>query len=295
MQQNRFLRKGCPQVFDLLVYQDLRFGLRLNLQSELRNTLQIQNRADTVTQNNQRESALEIIRENIARSGHHIYVASGDGQTPRFAYTIGATESIGFELILAGAIFYMKDDVVTIISEILAQMKAEPVCNVYDVNRQGSFTLRDAHNSWARELLLGAFDYYKKREIRVRQIVPDVAHSTIDVPDMSAPWSAEKEPVWQWLREPWEYPVPENSTATTNLSALRGSRTTEAARWEEGYWEIFAGAGPDVPKDEIRVVSIGTLLATDESLVRVLNLKIGTGVWRDAASDWHSWQKRKNL
>ena len=46
------------------------------------------------------------------------------------------------------------------------------------------------------------------------------------------------------------------------LQPFAGAETTEAARWEEGYWEIFAGAGPDVPKDEIRDVSIGTLLAT---------------------------------
>jgi hypothetical protein len=246
-----------------------------------------------VTQQNQRERALETIRQNIARSGHHIYVVSDDGQTPRFAYTIGASESVGFELILAGAIFYMKDEVVTILNEIVAQRKAHPARDVYDVDRQGSFTLRDADDSWARELLLGAFDYYK-RDVRVRQVFPDVAHSTLDVPNMSAPWSVEKEPVWQWLREPWQHPVPENSTAATNLAALRGSRITEVTRWEEDYWEIFAGAGPDVPKSEIRVVSLGTLLAVDESLIRVLNLEIGSGLWRDAASDWHPWKTREN-
>ena len=51
----------------------------------------------------QKKQALDDIRENIARSGHHIYVVSG-GQTPRFAYTIGVNESIGVELILSGAI-----------------------------------------------------------------------------------------------------------------------------------------------------------------------------------------------
>jgi hypothetical protein len=245
-----------------------------------------------VTQNNQRERALEVIRENIVRSGHHIYVVSSAGQTPRFAYTIGVTESVGVELILAGAIFYMKDDVVKIINEILPQMKAQPACEVFRVDGQGSFTLREVHSSWAQELLLGAFDHYRKRDIRVLQIVPDVAHWTIDVPDMSAPWSARKEPVWQWLREPWEYPVPENSTATTNLAALRGNRITEAARWEEDHWEIFAGAGPDVTKDEMRVVPLANLLGTDGSLARVLNLEVGAAVRRDAVSDWHPWRKR---
>jgi hypothetical protein len=244
-------------------------------------------RADTVTQ-----KALEAIRQNIARSGHHIYLIAGDGQTPRFAYTIGATESIGFELILAGAIFYMKDDVLTIINGILAQMRAQLGSNVFEVGGQGSFTLRDVHSSWARELLLGAFDYYREREIRVHQIVPDEAHWTIDVPDMGTPWSAEQEPVWRWLREPWDYGVPEKSTAVTNLAALRGSRITEVVRWEDDYWEIFAGAGPDVSKDEMRVVPLGSLIATDASLARVLSLNIGAGVWRDADSDWHPWIRK---
>ncbi|MGB6387419.1 MAG: hypothetical protein WBE45_20310 [Terriglobales bacterium] len=53
----------------------------------------------------QQTLALNRIRENIARSGHHIYVVSG-GATPRFVYTI-VSESIGVELILAGAILYM--------------------------------------------------------------------------------------------------------------------------------------------------------------------------------------------
>jgi hypothetical protein len=246
-----------------------------------------------VTQNSQRKRALEVIRENIARSGHHIYLVSSNGPTPRFAYTIGVTDSIGVELILAGAIFYMKDEVVTVINEIVAQMKAQPHREVFEVDGQGSFTLCEVHSSWAQELLLGAFDYYQKRDIRVLQIVPDPAHWTVDVPDMSAPWSARQEPVWQWLREPWEYPVPENSTATTNLAALRGNRITEAARWEEDNWEIFAGAGPDVPKDEMRVVPLAALLGTDGSLARVLNLEVGTGVWRNADSDWHPWRKRE--
>ena len=245
-----------------------------------------------MTQSNQRKRALEDIRQNIERFGHHIYLVAGDGQTPRFAYTIGDSESIGFELILAGAIFYMKDDVLKIINGILAQIKAQPDRDAFKVDGQGSFTLRDVHSSWARELLLGAFDYYREREIRVRQIVPEKAHWTIDVPDMRTAWNAEKEPVWQWLREPWGYAVPEKSTAVTNLAALRGSRTTEAVRWEEDYWEIFAGAGPDVPKKELRVVPLGTLMATDASLARVMSLEIGAGVWRDADSDWHSWVRR---
>jgi hypothetical protein len=60
--------------------------------------------------------------------------------------------------------------------------------------------------------MLGAFEYYKKRDIPALQIVPDNAHWTIDVPDMSAAWSASSEPLWRWLEEPWTLPVPKDST-----------------------------------------------------------------------------------
>ena len=64
------------------------------------------------------------------------------------------SESIGVELILAGAIFYMKDDVVTIINEILAKMKAQPDCEVFEVDGQGSFTLREVHSRAALVCML---------------------------------------------------------------------------------------------------------------------------------------------
>jgi hypothetical protein len=242
----------------------------------------------------QKRQALDDIRENIARSGHHIYVVSG-GSTPRFAYTIGISESIGVELILAGAIFYMFDEVGTVINDIAGQLRAQPDRRVFEVIGLGSFNLRKVHSSWATEFMLGAFDYYQKRDIAALQIVPDKAHWTTDIPDISVPWSANTEPVWQWLREPWTYPVPEGSTAATNLAALRGERITEATRWEEDEWEIFAGAGPDVTKDEMRVVPLGTLLGADESLVPVVLLAQGDGLWRDPApeSEWHPWRKRE--
>jgi len=241
-----------------------------------------------------KKQMLDRIRENIARSGQHVYVVSG-GETPRFAYTIGVSESVGVELILAGGIFYMKDEVVKILNEVALQLRAQGDRKVFEVAGLGSFTLRKVHSSWATAFMLGAFDYYQKHNIPALQIVPDKAHWTIDVPDMSAPWSATTEPVWQWLHEPWTYPVPKDATAATNLAALRGERITEVTRWEEDEWEMFAGAGPDVPKDEMRVVALGTLVAADESLVPVVNLAIEEGLWRDPDpdSEWHPWRKRQ--
>jgi hypothetical protein len=238
-----------------------------------------------------RKLALERIRENVARSGHHIYVVAG-GTVPRFAYTIGVSESVGFELILAGAIFYMKDELVRIINDIVRQVKMQRADKVFEVAELGTFTLREVHNSWAVEIILGALDYYQRRDIPTLQIVPDKDHCTIDVPDMRSSWSATLEPMWKWLREPWTFPVPENATATTNLAALRGDRITEVVRWEENEWEMFAGAGPNVPQDELRVVPLGTLIAADETLFPILHLAVDSGLWRDGNSEWHIWQDK---
>ena len=239
----------------------------------------------------QRKKALEDIRENIARHGLHVYMVISD-VTPRFAYTIGLSESVGVELIFAGAVFYMKDEVLQIIEAIASELKTSHERRTFEVSGLGSFSLRQVHASWAGEFILGAFDYYQKRDIQTLQIVPDEVHWTLDVPDMSAPWSATGAPVWRWLREPWTFAVPKESTAVTDLAALQGEPVTEAARWENDYWELFAGCGPDVPKDEKRVVALGTLLAADPSLAAVLSLQLGEGLWRDGHSEWHPWGKK---
>ena len=187
----------------------------------------------------------------------------------------------------------MRDDVAKIISNTVAHLRASREQTLVEVAGLGSFTLRKVDSSWARELMLGVFDYYQEKDIPALQIVPDQDHWTIDVPNMIVPWSASQEPVWKSLREPWTYPVRQGSTAVTDLAALRGERITEACRWEEDEWELFAGAGPDVTKDEMRMVALGTLLAVDPSLEPVTNLTIGTGLWRDATSQWHPWKKRR--
>ena len=64
---------------------------------------------------------------------------------------------------------------------------------------------------------------------------------------------------------------------------------TEVMRWEEDEWEIFAGAGPDATEDEKRVVPLGILLSADPSLLPAVDLPVGTGLWRDAQSEWHPW------
>jgi hypothetical protein len=145
--------------------------------------------------------------------------------------------------------------------------------------------------SWAKTLMLGVFDYYKVKTIDAYQIIPDEAHWTIEIPDLSQPWSLKSAPAWRWSYEPWTYPIPRDSVALTNLDALRGGRITEVMRWEEDEWEIFAGAGPDTTEAERRVVPLGILLTADPSLLPAVDLSIGSGFWRDADSaEWHPWR-----
>ncbi len=238
-----------------------------------------------------RNTMLEEIRSNIANDGHHIYLIMG-GVSPRFGYTIGVSEVVGFELILAGAAFYSVDNVSQIINAVTVRLRSINTWKDLRVELEslGTFSLREVDSSWVKKMMFGALDFYNVSEMPALQIVPDQAHWTVDIPNLTQPWSVVDEPAWRWLDEEWEYPVPEQSTAVTNLDALRGESVTEAMRWEEDQWELFAGAGPDVPKEEIREVSLGTLLGVDQSLYPVANLDVGKGLWRDPVElEWHPW------
>jgi hypothetical protein len=159
------------------------------------------------------------------------------------------------------------------------------------VDGVGSFQVGRVHHSWAKELLLGAFDFYGRDDVAALQLVPEAEAWTIDVPDLSAPWSGASEPVWRWLKEPWGLDVSPMSTAVTNLAALRGEPISQAARWEETDWEIFAGAGPDVLNEDMRVVPLATLLGFDPSLEPVTQLEVGSAIRREPPGPWEPWGK----
>src|SRR4051794_83139 len=187
--------------------------------------------------NKRRDRALAVIQENIIKRGHHVYVVSG-GAIPRFAYTIGVSAFINAELILAGAIAFDAEEITRILNTISDCLKTTREQQIFDIAGFGSFTLQNAHPSWGSTLALGALDYYKAKEIRALQVLPDKDHWTIDVPDMRSPWNTTLHPAWRWLHEEWSLPVPEASTAATNLAALRGDVITEATRWEVDEWEL---------------------------------------------------------
>lgn len=236
---------------------------------------------------------LDLIKSNIEKYGHHIYLVSG-GVIPRYAYSIGtAKETGGHELILAGAMYYSAKEIGLIINEIKKCISggAGQYDNEIIIEEFGGFRLRKVDPSWINKLMLGALDFHKKNIFCVWQIVPDEKHSTVDVPNMEDAWNADQAPVWQWLEKPWNYHIPSNSKAITNLAALQGKPITEASHWEEAEWELFAGAGPDIMKSEMRIVPFGILLALDKSLVTVAELGVGHSLWReDLGFEWKIWK-----
>lgn len=239
----------------------------------------------------QRENFLNKVKLNIAKYGHHITSVTGK-ELPRFAYTVGCSTSLEGELLFAGGEYYSIDDIHKIIESIVLDIKK---CSDYyeytvSIDSLGSFHLVEADNSWSNLLALGVFDYYTQKEVTIWQIVPDDEHFTLDIPDMSVAFDAKSNPVWQWLVRDWDYPVPRESTAVTNLNVLFGETATEVMRWEDDEWEIFSGAGPDTPKEDMRVVPLGVLLGIDKTLESVVYLKTGRGYWREnAKSKWNDW------
>lgn len=231
----------------------------------------------------------EKIKNNINQYGHHITLVS-DGAVPRFAYTIGVKDYLGIELIFAGGIYYMQEEIVAIINNIITQIKKFGIIDNVIISPYGSFKLSKVNHSWSELMMLGFFDYYKTNEVEAFQIIPDVNHITLDVPDMSLDLTSSSQAIWKWLSVSWDYLVPKNSKIITNIEALQGEKITEVMRWENDVWEAFAGAGPEVEEKDTRVVSIGTMLEIDPSLKPILDLEIGKGIWRDNTElIWHKW------
>jgi hypothetical protein len=234
---------------------------------------------------------LELINSNIEKHKFHLTTVNSLIE-PRYVYSIGLKELFGFELIFAGAIYYLKEDVSQIFEEIVEHLrKGENMAiKKIKVGNIGNFSFSNVDESWSKLMMLGVFDYYKIEEINAFQIIPDSFHFTFDTPDMSKKFNISSEPVWQWLVKEWDYNVPSNSSVATNVAALLGKPITEIVRCEINEWEMFAGAGPDVEIKDMRVVSLGTILGIDESLIPAINLNTGEGLWRETInSNWNKW------
>lgn len=223
------------------------------------------------------------IKHHIDCSGYYAITVNG-GPTPRWSYTIGLSETRGYELLFAGGIDYMLDQVLALFDKYAAIGKEPP-----SFESGTDVAGRPVHETWADRLMVGVAGYYGAPRPSV-QIVP--TRPTIDTPDTSLPYATSSAGPFRWLDEPWAYPVPAKAEAMTNLRALFGEPVTEAARWEERYWELFAGPGDEVTDETARAVPIGTLLSHDSSLEPILRLGIGDASRREPGKKWRAWKKK---
>jgi hypothetical protein len=238
------------------------------------------------------------MRSNIERHGCHIYNVMG-GESPRYAYTVGLRERFGMEVVLAGLVTMPVSTAARLLNTLtglLQQQRPEEIS--VTVEGFGKFTLLQTDPSWNDRLLLGCYDYYQTDKVRAWQLVPvDEETRTIDVPDMTRPFSPEHHAVWRWLDGGWPHAIPATVQVVTNLDALLGYAVSELMRWEELEWEMFSGPGPDVPEDQMHVVPLATLLAFDSSLSPALEIPVGSGLFREFEEDvpgrWQPWEQAK--
>ncbi|WP_299116456.1 DUF4262 domain-containing protein [uncultured Winogradskyella sp.] len=236
-----------------------------------------------------KKSFKKKIKSNIEEFGYHVTLVTSSTE-PRYAYTIGLYQKFGLELVFAGGIFYMKNQVLSIFKVIIDELNKEKELSKVDVQGLGTFTLSKVDKSWSELMLLGVYDFFDIDEFKAIQVCPDKDHFTLDIPDLSKKFEQSTEPVWKWLNNDLEYPVSQDLTVVTNLDALQGEPITEIMRWEEDEFEMFAGAGPDVEKEDVRVVPLATILSIDNSISDALKLEVGKGFWReDRESNWNNW------
>jgi len=237
-----------------------------------------------------RKEFLTKIKSNIKNTGQHITIVSGH-QVPRYAYTIGLLERLNIELIFAGGIFYLEQDVRKILNGIAKMIdKGSGFNSTFNLDSLGEFRLSNVHSSWSEIMILGVYDYYNAKEVNAYQVLPAKNNFTLDIPNMTKIWLSTEQPAWMWLTEDWVYDVSEKVTVVTDLDTLKGNPITEIMRWEKEEWEMFSGPSTEFDEKAIRVVPIGLLLSIDSSLLPALELNIGKGMWRKGISDnWKDW------
>jgi hypothetical protein len=231
------------------------------------------------------------IRSSIERCGHFTVLVQG-GTHPRYLYTIGLTDAVGFEVVVAGESTLLARDAFAFIDDVADLARSDISLRSGDSLTLASgqeCTLVPADPTWAQTLMLWANEFYGRTVSALHAIPADPAHS-IDRPDMSAPLESHTAGAWRWSFEEWPFDAPADSSVATHLDVVAGAPVTEVTRWEVGYWEMVSGPGVQ-EEDSMRVMPLGTLLASDPALHEALTLDIGQGLWRPAAEDpWRSWR-----
>lgn len=240
--------------------------------------------------NPHKQKFLDRIGSNIKTFGYHLTTVAGNSPLPRYVYSIGLTEKIGFELIFAGDGLYNIDELKIIIERIVIECETLNLENIeYKVALSEANSLINVDNSWSQLMMLGVYDFYNVTEFKAMQIIPDSEHLTLDIPNMAKEYN-ENEPIWKWLTVEWTLSVPSGSIVITNYSTLLGEKITEATRWEEDEWEAFVGESEDMKKEDMRIMPLGVLIGIDSSTMTFANLKIGKGIYREETDlVWQAW------
>lgn len=235
-----------------------------------------------------REQARASIEANIRKFGFHLYVVTS-GVVPRFAYTIGLSKDVGFELAMPGSIWFFVDELRDVVGHVAATVRRDSSALSIGVARYGHFHIRRVHPTWNRLVLTGAIDYYG-HDVAARQIVPDASHITVDTPDLSLPFKAAEQPIWRWRSEKWPYALPSKTEVCTDIAALQGARITQVHYLDVGEWEMFSKES--VTREEARMIPFATLLGADDSIGAALSLQVGQSLWRAADEViWHEWNE----
>lgn len=230
---------------------------------------------------------LQIIRTNVDEIGYHLTLVNG-GQHPDFSYSIGLTEKLGFELIIAGGGFISIKENELVFDYIFNKLQSGCLVeSKFFLSEKNTYYLTKVDLSWCKKLMLGVYDYYNLDEIVAYQITP--VDKTMDTPLMSEAMDPN-DSIWKWLDENLDIDTPKNSYIITDIDSLKGKPIIELTRWGEHVWEMFSQPGPDVRENDIRIVPLGTILGIDATLEVITTLAVGQGLWRDNKySNWQAW------
>jgi hypothetical protein len=117
-----------------------------------------------------------------------------------------------------------------------------------------------------------------ERAGRWKQVIPLRPGPTIDVPDLSAPRSLDRDPAWRWLDHEWDVGAPSGSHLVTTLGVLSGRTPVTIFRWEIDQWEALDMPAADVSRADARVAPLGLLTEIVDDWSRCLRLEVGEGL-----------------
>lgn len=201
---------------------------------------------------------IEQIRTNIAAFGYHTYIVL-PGVCPRYSYTIGFTDTVGFELICGGMALFDSEDLrhifFTVSKELVRKRSARQILD----RTRGRFALRKVDNSWIEAAALGAVDFYKTRDLEFYQIFFEDLR-TIDDPDMSYEIDHLVNGSWKYLIHEWPYQIHKESQALLDVDAVKGNKVRVISRYEDDYWEMSSNSDGEIDIATAKILPMSVLL-----------------------------------